>query len=642
MKLLSTSFFLFVTCLAVLQAQNNTRSDYTEGTSRIVRGIVEEKLRLSPEHLQRIMQQRDPAEQRRMLREVLKAEAPSQNNKASLTQGSTFDRRVSIGGSEESELHAAVNPTDSNNIVCSAMSQAELGLTFPMYYTKDFGKTWHASNFSPAPSDLTALVLGGGDPMFAFDANGKLYYSWIDLYLSLGGGFSNPPMVMFWASSTDGGANFDRLDGKDSITSGFLNLANQEASVLPDKQWMVCDLSSSPGRNNVYTSLLQYYPSDQRVAMRVKNASDPTFNSTVLRPTSKEYTFNQFTSIDCDDEGVPHMSFVAALPQDSMPEGEFRIYHMSSPDHGKTVAKEDFVSSIRFLKSSSGDPTPIEPPAGMSRIQALPQIACDKSSGSAFKGNVYLVWTAVGVSERLNNGTDIYFSRSTDHGKTWSAPRIVNNDAQGKGTTQAYASMCVNQDGRIAVCWYDFSSNASNTQGVYTMAYSFDGGLSFLPSFPVASAPTDFSIFASDTTKAFGMGEYNQVVCTRGYAIPFWGDARNGVRQIYCAKVPFTANQEVSVPEEVSSISEGFRLKLPQPNPSNTNLHFSYALSTARTISLELVDSRGAIVKSLVHASLSSGEYTGECSVTELSSGTYFLRMRGDNAVVNQKVVVRH
>ncbi|MCB9298149.1 MAG: hypothetical protein H6559_34260 [Lewinellaceae bacterium] len=66
-------------------------------------------------------------------------------------------------------MHAAINPRDSNNIIIAGMvldAEALLApLSFPIYYTKDFGNTWELSEFNGV-NDLEPLtfILGGGDP----------------------------------------------------------------------------------------------------------------------------------------------------------------------------------------------------------------------------------------------------------------------------------------------------------------------------------------------------------------------------------------------------------------------------------------------------------------------------------------------
>ena len=46
-----------------------------------------------------------------------------------------------------------------------------------IYYTNNFGLTWTKSPFEGMIPDES--VIGGGDPMIAFDENGDVFFIWI-------------------------------------------------------------------------------------------------------------------------------------------------------------------------------------------------------------------------------------------------------------------------------------------------------------------------------------------------------------------------------------------------------------------------------------------------------------------------------
>jgi hypothetical protein len=75
-------------------------------------------------------------------------------------------------------------------------------------------------------------------------------------------------------------------------------------------------------------------------------------------------------------------------------------------------------------------------------------------------GNLYAVWQ----DARFSNGqyTSVAFSMSTDGGFTWSAPIKINQtpDNVPAGDRQAFLpSVAVNEDGVVAVSYYDFRNN---------------------------------------------------------------------------------------------------------------------------------------------------------------------------------------
>ena len=96
-------------------------------------------------------------------------------------------------------------------------------------------------------------------------------------------------------------------------------------------------------------------------------------------------------------------------------------------------------------------------------------IAADRTSNPATRGNVYFVWSRfVG-----NGGSNIYVVRSTDHGATFSVPRLLTtseNDIQDP-------DIAIRGDGTVTVTW-DSSSRKSDLDAV-RYAVSTNGGATF-------------------------------------------------------------------------------------------------------------------------------------------------------------------
>ena len=132
------------------------------------------------------------------------------------------DLGISVTEEEtESEIHAAINPVDTNNIIVAAMKFGEgfLGpeLTFPIYHTNDFGESWQLAEFNGV-NDQSGfqIVAGGGDPIIVFDSEGTAYLSWLTLTLDLS---LEIKVSLNWAVSKDGhGLGRDGFD-EDSLHS---------------------------------------------------------------------------------------------------------------------------------------------------------------------------------------------------------------------------------------------------------------------------------------------------------------------------------------------------------------------------------------------------------------------------------------
>jgi hypothetical protein len=96
-------------------------------------------------------------------------------------------------------------------------------------------------------------------------------------------------------------------------------------------------------------------------------------------------------------------------------------------------------------------------------------IAADRTSNPATRGNVYFVWSRFVGS----GGSNIYVVRSTDHGATFSVPRLLTtseNDVQDP-------DIAIRGDGTVTVTW-DSSSRKSDLDAV-RYAVSTNGGATF-------------------------------------------------------------------------------------------------------------------------------------------------------------------
>jgi hypothetical protein len=98
-------------------------------------------------------------------------------------------------------------------------------------------------------------------------------------------------------------------------------------------------------------------------------------------------------------------------------------------------------------------------------------IAADRTSNQATRGNVYFAW-----SRFTNGGSNMYFSRSTDHGVTFSQPKLLTtseNDVQDP-------DIAIRGDGTVTVTWSSTVKQSGQDQISY--AVSTNGGATFSPS----------------------------------------------------------------------------------------------------------------------------------------------------------------
>ncbi|NJK83059.1 MAG: exo-alpha-sialidase [Saprospiraceae bacterium] len=401
----------------------------------------------------------------------------------------------------ESEFHAAINPKDTQNIIICSMRNNPNNflapLTFPIYYTKDFGATWELSQFDGTKAG--EFILGGGDPILVFDTEGIAYLCWLTLTTDL---TFNSKISLKYALSKDGGATWiPAATPLDEGNAGNLldilggNVGGGDIKFV-DKEWLSVDRSNSPYRNTIYASYLTIEAKNEEVStkitMRKKTANSTTFSDTSIVVHQNDYKLVQFTSIDVDNKGTVHLTF-AGTP-DSL---NWAFYYVQSKDGGETFTPEIKITDFHLPRLSADEPIGNIIGIDEARIYPCPQLAIDKSSG-IHEGTLYYVWTANGITQKEAAGLDIYFTRSRDGGSTWETPIVLNDDALA-GSHQFYPSIALNEQGKIVVSWYDRREDVDNVNTSYYMTYSVDGGNSFVPNFAVSSESADFSVIGSKT-----------------------------------------------------------------------------------------------------------------------------------------------
>jgi hypothetical protein len=220
-----------------------------------------------------------------------------------------------------------------------------------------------------------------------------------------------------------------------------------------------------------------------------------------------------------DDGASWQDSLVPGYPNDSSPAG------LASPTHGSCGAAGDpsqafdahgnlYYSFICFNRSKPinggvfvarygndgahyGGTTEVKrgTPSGQfltGLFQDKINLTADQTSGP-FAGNVYVAWSQYNGFAPTNA---VLFSRSTDHGQSFSQPIRVAPVALG---TASFADLAVGPDGAVDVAYLTYPS-ASNPRSDVWLSKSSDGGESFGPPAHVAT------ITLFDSTQFSGNG----------------------------------------------------------------------------------------------------------------------------------------
>ena len=212
-----------------------------------------------------------------------------------------------------------------------------------------------------------------------------------------------------------------------------------------------------------------------------------------------------------------HLSFVGirvAKPR----RAENGILVEASRDNGLTW--DESIPAINHLNSV----TPFEDKPG---------IVVDNAANSPQKGNVYLAWTrfdVYGVSDP-DCHSQIYFSRSTDGGKTFTMPFRISDkggDCRDSDNTVEGAVPAVGPNGEVYVVW-------AGPLGL-VFKKSLDGGLTFGKESVIGPMPGGWDFSVEGLDRANGMPVTGVDLSSgpnQGMLYVNWIDARNGDPDVF-------------------------------------------------------------------------------------------------------------
>lgn len=630
-KFTTAFLLLFFIFLLNARAQNYNSINLLEET-------IKEKIKFPEDYLKRLLEGKTEIN-------YFQAQDNQSQSKNDRLQ-SKFEMEVSLSNLVESEIHAAINPLDTSNIIISPIRQnpgnQTQAISCPVYYTKDFGKTWDVSIFETKPLRKNVMLFGGGDPVLTYDSDGNAYHTWINVYFTLtGNNYDSVFADMYWAKSVDGGENWNRVqnDLVGAVSGKYTINSTYGLDRMLDKQWIAVDRSNSPYRNNLYvvlTEITSGFSNNSKIKLFKKPANSNSFLSESVQINKNTYNLVQFSSIDVDHKGTIHVTFYGNNGLVNS------LYYSNSTDGGNTFSKEIKVTDFTFAGSRLILGNQNDRVVGMSqqRFYPCPILAVDKSGTSSYSGNLYLVWTANGVTSVKGDGMDIYFSSSSDNGKTWSPPIVINDDEKGSKVSQYYPSITVNNRGIVIVCWYDRRKDSLDNHSHYYMTASFDGGKTFIENYQITGKESNFSRIGTKNN-SFGIGEYNQVVATDYYAIPVWADGRtnDGNIKIYTAFIPLDENL-LSV-EKISNIYNTLSIDEIYPNPSRNRINVKLKGTLDYPLEIKILDFSGSIVKSFNHIQPENNTLLIELNLENLSNGVYFLRITNYNNYILRKFIIQ-
>lgn len=348
---------------------------------------------------------------------------------------------------------------------------------------------------------------GFSDPDIDVDSQGNFYFANIQFTPSTRGQNS----FMGIAKSTDGGLTF----GRPVLIKG----TGPENVHFQDKELIAVDNTNSPFDGNVYMSWTEFYPQGSQILF-VRSTDGGISYSEPLVLSSQTFGFVQGSMPAVGPDGEVYVVWLAVDSSRTL-----RIRR--SDDGGVTFGPEVTITTVQSTRDATASSRcGRQALKGHIRTFELPAIAVDRSEGST-RGHVYVVYQSDPDGDGADT-SDVFFTRSTDGGLTWSPPIRVNDDQT--TTDQWMPFVAVTREGTIGVIFYDRRFDPQNIKIDLFMALSRDGGQSFLPNFRVTEASFNVPPTAPNFDNLRGicyMGDYNHMTADDQFFYLAWGDNRS-------------------------------------------------------------------------------------------------------------------
>lgn len=216
------------------------------------------------------------------------------------------------------------------------------------------------------------------------------------------------------------------------------------------------------------------------------------------------------------------------------------VYHIHLSFDGIRVARPQRAESGMIVESSTdggltwANPVPaINHENSVTPFEDKPGIVVDNAPQSKYKGNVYLAWTRFDVygSNDPNCHSNIYFTRSTDHGKSFAMPVNISDsvgDCRDSDNTVEGAVPAVAPNGDVYIVW-------TGPLGL-VFKKSTNGGESFTKEKVISDMPGGWDFGVDGLERANGMAVTGVDLSNgpnKGTLYVNWIDARNGDPDVF-------------------------------------------------------------------------------------------------------------
>jgi subtilisin-like proprotein convertase family protein len=493
----------------------------------------------------------------------------------------------------DGEIQIAVNHRNTNQMVAAANTWGNAGAacnnnqTQSVFYSSDGGTTW---SYTCAPSNnmfnlgTCSGTIVGSDPALYWNDSNEVFLN----YMLLCSSITSTKYAMVVARSADGGATW--------VNQGVIK-NSWSTTALEDKNFYAIDnASASPFYGRHYTC----WDRNNNEKFAYSSNNGVTWTEVDL-PTAPVGGIDLGCEIAVQKNGTVHVVWDSLACGTSTCTDE-RMWYTRSTNGGVSWSSPVQVRDFNLVGFSGANKPPVADSRGIGPFGAIDV----DNSGGACDGTLYATfsdWTTGGATEN-----DVWVSRSTNGGTTWSAPVKVNDDGLA-GRTQFHPFLQVDQsNGHVVVSWHDARNDTNNRRVDYYVARSTDCGVSFEANVKASQPSTEFnnsgiSYTSANTTdnpnrNPNQYGEYMGLDVKNGKAYLAWVDSRHF----------FPGSSTNPQKENVGFAVVDFGTTSCTPPPVPTGVTATAAGQTQ--VNVSWAASAGATSYNVLRATTSGGPYT--------------------------------
>jgi hypothetical protein len=273
------------------------------------------------------------------------------------------------------------------------------------------------------------------DPNVDFDTQGRAYQVtlpfnafWANLHPNSNIAISySDDLGRHWVTG-NGGKPLEHAPNWSSLSLGFVE----------DKQWVA--VNHIPGnryQDHVYAAWAIYNGSTTKIRVAVSRDRGQTFSKavTISKPNETGPT-NEFVYPAIDAAGNVYVSIASDHPSGG---DRKTIYVARSSDDGVTWSEFMPVTQATVM-----------PGCCLPNTTFRDGILEHFTASPDYPGHLYVVWEDWDGSQ-----FDVKFTQSTNFGRTWSAPIVVNDNANPAASDQFQPQVAAGPGGAVAVNFYD-------------------------------------------------------------------------------------------------------------------------------------------------------------------------------------------